>query len=356
MARSFTRTLLIAALATPATGAFASDHLDAPGVEGNGQADINDLYAFQSPENADNSVLILTINPGAGALSPTNFSTALDYDILVDNDGDAVPDVSFTTRFADTADGGQSFTTTRTAGGVTTTVGSGATGTSITDGNSQIATGVFDDPFFFDLNGFNDGFNFTGDDFFAGLDVSAIVLEVPSADLGDANVGLYARTITDDGVQIDRAGRPAINTVLIPEGSKDAFNAGDPVDDFDVFGDEVNATIVSLSDQANADALTPILLPDLLTFDPSDPSGFLNGRGLTDDVIDAELGLLTAGALTTDGVDANDVAFLDVFPFLAPSNAVAPVDPTTPNVVPTPSAAVAGLALLGLMGRRRRRA
>ena len=355
MPRSFTRTLLVAALATPAAGAFASDHLDAPGVEGNGQADINDLFAFQSPENADNSVLVLTVNPGAGALSPTNFSTALDYDILVDNDGDGVPDVSFTTRFADT-DGGQSFTTTRTAGDTTTTVASGATGTSVISGDAQVATGVFDDPFFFDLDGFNDGFNFTGEDFFAGLDVSAIVLEVPSADLGAENVGIYARTITDDGVQIDRVGRPAINTVLIPTGSKDDFNAAVPVDDFDVFGADVNATIASLSDQDNADALTPVLLPDLLTFDTSDASGFLNGRGLSDDVIDATLGLVTAGALTSDGVDSNDAAFLDVFPFLAAANGVASAEPTAPDVVPTPSAAAAGLVMLGLAARRRRRA
>ena len=354
MHRSFTRTLLAAALAVPATGAFASDHLEAPGVAGNGQIDIADLYAFQSPANADNTVLILTVNPGAGALSPTTFGTNVSYDILVDNDGDAVPDVSFVTLFADTADG-QSFTTTRTEGDSTTTVISGATGGSIVNGDTQISTGLFDDPFFFDFDGFNDGLNFTGEDFFAGLDVSAIVLEIPSSELGADNVGLYARTVVD-GVQLDRVGRPAIATVLIPDGTEDAFNAGEPVDDFDVFGDDVNAIIVSLSDQENADALTPVLLPDLLTFDASDPSGFLNGRGLADDVIDAELALLSAGALTTDGVDSNDAAFLDVFPFLAAANGVAPADPTTPNVVPTPSAAVAGLAMLGMVARRRRRA
>jgi len=349
MNRPLTRALLAAALAAPATGAFAADHLDAPGVMDDGQSDINDLYAFQSPANADNSVLILTVNPAAGALSPTTFGTNVSYDILVDNNGDGVPDVSFVTRFADT-DGGQSFTTTRTAGGATTTVASGSTGGAVSSGGAQVSTGLFDDPFFFDLNGFNDGLNFTGDDFFAGLDVSAIVLEVPSADLGADNVGVYARTVVD-GVQIDRIGRPAINTVLIPEGSKDAFNVGDPVDDFSVFGDAVNASIVSLSDQANADALTPVLLPDLLTFDASSTAGFLNGRGLTDDVIDAELTLLTASPSPIgDGVDANDRAFLNVFPYLASANA-----DQTPNVVPTPSAAVAGLAMLGLAARRRRR-
>ena len=31
--------------------------------------------------------------------------------------------------------------------------------------------GTFDDPFFFDLDGFRNGFQFTGIDFFAGLNV-----------------------------------------------------------------------------------------------------------------------------------------------------------------------------------------
>ena len=48
--------------------------------------------------------------------------------------------------------------------------------------------------------------------------------------------------------------------------------------------------------------------------------GFPNGRQLEDDVIDTLLGLIfegTAGPLT-DGVDENDEAFLDEFPYLAP--------------------------------------
>mgnify|MGYP002626390588 CR=1 FL=1 len=81
----------------------------------------------------------------------------------------------------------------------------------------------------------------------------------------------------------------------------------------------MRATITALSggDADFAAFLTDILLPDLLTVDTSNPAGFLNGRRLEDDVIDAELDLLTKGALTGDGVDANDVPFLTVFPYLA---------------------------------------
>ena len=59
------------------------------------------------------------------------------------------------------------------------------------------------------------------------------------------------------------------------------------------------------------------LLPDTLTIKLGDPSGFLNGRKPSDDVINAEFGLVTNGAVTSDGVDANDSTFLTYFPFLA---------------------------------------
>ena len=62
-----------------------------------------------------------------------------------------------------------------------------------------------------------------------------------------------------------------------------------------------------------------MLLPDILTVDTSAPSQFLNGRGLSDDVITAELGIIfgTNDALNDDHVDANDAQFLTTFPYLA---------------------------------------
>jgi hypothetical protein len=203
---------------------------------------------------------------------------------------------------------------------------------------------VFDDPFFFDLAGFNDGLNFTGDDTLAGANVSAIVLEVPSVPLGGPNIGVWARTLSEHH-QVDRIGRPAVNTVLIPTDRKEEFNQTEPTQDMELFGDTVRAAITSLSDAANADALTGILLPDLLTIDVSSSDGFLNGRRLADDVIDAEVNLLTTGAGTGDGVDANDLAFRDSFPYLA-----------EPHVVPEPSSnLLAGFCLLALLASRTRK-
>ncbi|MCA9189159.1 MAG: DUF4331 family protein [Pirellulaceae bacterium] len=331
--------LFFASILISAATLRAADHLDAPALDGDGQVDVNDLYAFQSPSNPDNAVLIMTVNPFAGAISPTDFGTDVDYELQVDSNGDAMADITYRTRFSPSANGQDLFVWRDSE-----TLGTGTVGTDIAlAGGGMIRAGVFDDPFFFDLAGFRNGFAFTGEDSFAGANVSAIILEIPRSELGSSNVGVWART-TRSGIQQDRMGRPAINTALIPAARKNDFNVGEPKDDAANFGAEVMAAIEGLSNTQNAADLTPVLLPDILTFDTSSSSGFLNGRRLTDDVIDAELQLLSAGAVVGDGVDANDQAFSNAFPYLAPQN------------VPEPSGGlvVMGLAALTFYGHRRR--
>jgi hypothetical protein len=133
------------------------------------------------------------------------------------------------------------------------------------------------------------------------------------------NIGVWARTELN-GQQIDRMGRPAINTVFIPAAKKDAFNFGIPShDQRDFRGDVVN-TLVSLGNStATANALADVLLPDILTFNTASSAGFLNGRAPANDVIDAELGLISGGAIAGDCV-ANDSPFTTTFPYLAVPN------------------------------------
>ncbi|MEM8945127.1 MAG: DUF4331 family protein [Planctomycetota bacterium] len=328
-----------------ASATSASDHLDGPELSGTGDHDLNDLYAFQSPVNPDNTVLILTVNPFAGQVSGTTFGTDVVYAFKIDNDGDALADVTYEATFSEPIAGIQSMTMTRN--GSPFAMGDTETDIFVT-GGATVRGGLFDDPFFFDLEGFNNGLAFTGVDAFAGANVSGLVLEVPSSDLGGPNIGVWATTSVTHH-QVDRAGRPAINTVLIPgglDGRKDEFNESEPVDDLANFGADVEAAITSLSNAANAAALTPILLPDILTIDTSSSDGFLNGRQLADDVIDAELTLLTASSAPIgDGVDANDAPFLDVFPYLAPANVIVP-EPTSLFL------ALFGVSQLGLLRRR----
>jgi hypothetical protein len=58
------------------------------------------------------------------------------------------------------------------------------------------------------------------------------------------------------------------------------------------------------------------MTPDVVIFDTARPAAFPNGRALIDDVVDL---VGDAGVLATDGSlpSANDVPFLDVFPYLA---------------------------------------
>ena len=316
---------LVAALLASPSVVGAADHLDAPLVANDGRTDINDVYVFTSPANPDNTVLIMTVNPVAGVISDTTFDRKAKYEILIDRDGDAAEDTTYQIRFKK-PEGGTQEVRLRTKGDKPRLRARGETGEVIeTTRGGTLTAGIFDDPFFFDLVGFQNGLAFTGDDFFAGLNVSAIVLEVPSSALGSPGdtVGVWARTIRK-GDQIDRMGRPVINTVLIPSGSKDAFNAGEPEDDPADFGDEVRASITALSggDADFAATITDVLLPDVNTYTVGDPDGFLNlnGRQLADDVIDIVLNLLTQGAVSGDGVDVNDVPFLGVFPYLAPAH------------------------------------
>jgi hypothetical protein len=199
-----------------------------------------------------------------------------------------------------------------------------------TEGFYQFFAGLRSDPFFFDLMGFLNGLKFTGSDFFLDKNVFAMVLEVPNSALGsNPKIGIWARTMgplagTPFGfVQVDRMGRPAINTVFNHGDDKNTFNAIEPTQDRDLFLSSFVSTLESFHySAAQATQIAQILLPDFLTYDYSSSAGFLNGRKLTDDVIDIELALVTNGAVTTDMVGPH-TDLLASFPYLGPPHPVA---------------------------------
>jgi hypothetical protein len=292
------------------------------------------VYAFQSPSNPENTVLVMGVNPLAGVQNNGTFHPHAAYEFKIDSNGDAKEDYTFRLSFSQPNEALVQRVTLTGLGGKGSSV-SGKTDENISFGDSgMLRAGVMDDPFFFDLNGFL-ALDFcspgeTRPNFFNGLNISAIVLEVPSDVFGSNNIGVWART-TLDGNQIDRMGRPAINTVFIPNNpleptgsepsQKNKFNAANPRGDQKNFRGEVVDTLNIFYGAGNptVDALADILLPDILTIDTSNPAGFLNGRGLADDVIDAEYALVTNGAVTTDCVE-NDSDFSNSFPYLAPKN------------------------------------
>ena len=100
------RTLSAAIAAVLTVGAQASSHREAPYIGKNPQVDATDFYMFMSyePGRQDYVTLIANYIPVQAPYGGPNYfpldSNAL-YEIHIDNDGDAVEDVTFQFRFSD---------------------------------------------------------------------------------------------------------------------------------------------------------------------------------------------------------------------------------------------------------------
>lgn len=346
------------------TPAWAADHRDGPRVTNNslntGALDLNDLYLFVSPVNRNNTVMVLTTGgAGVGILSPPFFFPGGIYEFRISNDGNPVTDelVLQLVFSAPNARGQQSYHFFKIDGRTERRVllARGVTGRNVIfRGNGLVRAGLFDDPFFFDALAFS---KFRAaviagapladrvapfvppsipNNFFGNFNTLAIVVEIPRVLIqsrpNNPNISMWIRTLTPDGTQFDRTARPGINTVVgfeqplfgIPN-VQDTFNSLTPADDAGLrttAADRINHAFGLPLDKATG--LVGILLPDVMTFKTTDRSGFfsivggqpkLNGRRLTDDVIDDALGLLTDGALKSDRV-INDSVFQKRFPYL----------------------------------------
>jgi Domain of unknown function (DUF4331) len=104
--RKVTAALLAAAVVTmPGTGVFASSHREAPGITETPKVDGTDLYMFTSYESGreDFVTIVANYHPLQDAYGgPNYFSLDPDalYEIHIDNDGDARPDISFEFNFS----------------------------------------------------------------------------------------------------------------------------------------------------------------------------------------------------------------------------------------------------------------
>ena len=346
--------LALAASVTFAGLASAADHRDSPLNKGNPSADINDVYAFRSPENPNNLVVAISANP---LIVPSDnatrgvFDDAVTFQLHIDVNGDLADDA--TLNISKDGDDlvfeglGDPIHAKITKPGEAAVINQA--------GPITAFAGLRDDPFFFDLNGFESflanpqvpakGLRAAGNgdpvDAFAGTNVLAIVVELPiTAVTGEnsATTGTIKAWVSSekDGKRIDRMAIPAINTALIPSDMKDAFNQGAPATDATQYRDTAIGTIETLRGVVDglfgnaedggplgnltADQVGGALIPDIVTIDFSQPVQFPNGRQLSDDVIDAALGVVLnrgGAAGIGDGVNGNDVAFSNNFPYLA---------------------------------------
>ena len=269
------------------------------------------------------------------------------------------------------------------------------------DGDIKVYAGQSDDPFFVDLGAVFDlltirpgapGNAGGGIDGLGGFNCQTIAIQVPITkltagrglpmDASDPNaiLGFWATANRskkgavdivgdkDKGAwrQVSRLGMPLVNEIVIPLGSKDAWNASKPADDGQflsyvidpeparllnaLYGLTVPPTprndlvavfltgVEGLNKRADVVpsemirlnvAIPPSATPDRLGVLAGQLDGFPNGRRLVDDVVDIELravagvlvGAGSPNSLLGDGVDANELPFQAMFPYVAAAHA-----------------------------------
>lgn len=271
-------------------GAQASSHREAPLIAGAPQYDTTDVYAFRSPDRKKTVTLIanwLPFSEPAGGPNFYSFATDARYNIHVDNDGDAKPDVTFQWKFTDHyvsrdtflyATGAvdslydenlnyyQTYRLTRIKNGrdkvlvksrrvAPSDVGKASmpsyeklfnqatTNVKVGKASWQSYAGQTEDPFFLDLRVFDllygGDFSEAGDDTLAGFNVNTVALQVPRGALARKGktkknpiIGVWStterRTVGNRYQQVSRLGMPLVNEVVIPIRDKDRFNASRP--------------------------------------------------------------------------------------------------------------------------------
>jgi len=312
---------------------FSAANLTFPGDDA--RLDLTDLFVFPAPGDDDKTVFIIDVNP---FMTGSEFYPGAVYRINVDNNGDAEADRAFTFLFSEPKDGTQTGTAYYATGSQarrpdpggevlieSTPVGFDATAEPVDAGPCRLFIGVRSDPFFADAEGALHGFQWTGQDTFAGKNILSIVLEVPNDMVLGAGpaIGVWATvSVVRDGtfVQMDRGGNPSFNPILNADDAKNEYNARNPVDDVKNYLTPLSELLQGHGyspEEATAAVLT--VLPDVLKYDTTRPASYPNGRSLTDDVFSARMAFLTHGAVTSDGLKPHD-GLLALFPFLGLPN------------------------------------
>ncbi|MGH2531097.1 MAG: DUF4331 family protein [Thermomicrobiales bacterium] len=366
-----------------ATPSRASSHREAPQISTDPTADNTDLYAFVSPDRPDTVTIISAVYPGQDPAGGPNFYRFGDdvlYDIKIDNDGDAVEEITyrfdFSTRIQnpntflyntgpieslDDPDWNirQGYTITRIteAGeeqlpfeGIVPPVNIGPASTPNYEALARQAIGeidgmrVFagqrDDPFWVDLGGVFDlltirqlpGNAGGGIDDLKGLNVLAIALQIPiehltssgavpaSADAADAMIGVWSTT------------NRFSTTVINPDGTRTA--EGDLVQVSRLGMPLVNEVVVPLGakDLFNASR-------------PTDDAQFL--AGITDPELPKLLNLLYGINVPTGQRDDLVQVFLTGVPGLNQPPNVVPAEMLRLNVAIPPTAEENPLGVIG---------
>lgn len=333
-----------------------SHHFDTPTGREDPRLNLCDFYLFR--RNPGTVVMAMTVNPGAGVTSPDSFRDEEGiYAFRFDLNGDHREELTFKVSFGavEHVDGdehrhAQHFEVRRATGHHARSgpdgdvIASGRTGEVVSMPNGVNvyaglapdlfagdgkALGVFRKALFEDNRFAPEAFQ-NRQNFFAGHNVTAIVIEMPLSLVGHgavhawASISLYGHA---PEVQVARWGYPLITNIFIPDQNmREAYNRAQPTDDLEHFAPQIGSVVEKLAGLAGSAAnpadyaaqvisrLCPTVLPYTLDTDAAfDFAGF-NGRALSDDVMDVMLTLATNTALG-DGVAPDKANIRDTFPY-----------------------------------------
>ncbi|MFH0517169.1 DUF4331 domain-containing protein [Streptomyces sp. M41] len=272
--------------------ASASSHREAPLISGTPQYDNTDVYAFVSPDKPDTTTIIANWIPFEEPAGGPNFFTFAEdaqYDIHIDNNGDAQGELLYRFTFDTHIKNKKTFlyntgpveslddpdlnitqtydvellklkdqhlvSRTKVANDVPVAP-SNVGKASMPDyaklreqavhklaGDATSFAGQADDPFFLDLRVFDllygGNLSEVGNDTLKGYNVNSIALQVPNHMIAESAdqpiVGIWSTTQRKNAQghfrQVSRLGNPLVNEVVNPLKDKDKFNASAPWDD-----------------------------------------------------------------------------------------------------------------------------
>jgi hypothetical protein len=332
-----------------------SHHFDTPTAREDPRINVCDFYLFRGRSGF--TVMAMTVNPNAGQSGPDTFREEGLYAFRFDLDGDAREELSFSVRFSavfhsDDKDHAhaQSYEMRRASGPEAASgaegelVAAGRTGQIVeAEGGVKAFAGLAPDLFagdasalgefrtaFFEKGMFHPEAFQTRRNFFAGRNVTAIVLEVPTSLIGKGPVHGWA-TASLHGhapeVQVSRWGLPLITNIFMPDPAmREDFNRATPREDVSRFSAQIADVATKLTRLAESAAdpagygqtLAQKICPVTLPYELDTPASFsverLNGRGLADDVMDVMLTLATNTPLS-DGVAPDRSRMRDEFPY-----------------------------------------
>ncbi|WP_405365093.1 DUF4331 family protein [Kitasatospora sp. NBC_00039] len=313
-----------------------SHHLSGPNLRsprGDARLDLTDVFAFPAADASGRTVLIMNVNPYAPTRAAEFHPDAV-YRINIDSDGDNQADVAYSFTFSDPDTGGQTVTVHRATGEAARKHEAGGdvlfAGVPVAFGyrpgvverdGCKLSVGLRSDPFFADLEGIVNNFTWTGKDAMAEANVFGIALEVPDAELGpEPEIGVWARvSLHENGrlVSVDRGAHPSLTAYFNAEEVKDAYNTGEPADDWEKYREPWTAVLQHTGDYTTeaATETLKLVLPDILRYDRSRPAAYPNGRTLVDDVTSTRLAMVSGGKITSDHIPPH-TDLLPAFPHL----------------------------------------